>query len=827
GLYHVTAEAGRVSLDEPFFAYAFPDAEEESGARHGRIQFVTGRHARFFASGVKQVPLWVATLDHFGNSLSNLEVQYEVGTPERFASGPLPDVYENAKIFDENGDEVERATFLTSYLGALPSLVRLGNVDGTRYKIFATREDDLYPSEPIEFFRDTFDFGSGLTSRPIWERLVVVWYGGGVTLRTGAFLWLGRIGEKVRDKNRFTFLQFQEDYKVVQDSLGRYVLEGIGTFKSRAIDDGELTPFLLKGDGRFEPPSRVGADGGFYDFDFIMGKAPGERKLDMKVVGTLKRPWVNPDDPGDIRQFDVRFDTTSLKGSPRSIWGVDVEIAEQNPKPFILDGNGHLTEGSELRYRILPEELDAILQQAPESRFVEIREGNELHAEGPLPIGPLVLSTANGYDPAKIYMAEIRLLRGTASEVRSVPKQLEFFHAFLTKTKPAPILIQEVPDPEDPPNVKFVTPKEADVEYFVRPTALPLTGARVELFEVDRGTGAERRLGSLSGDKVQGEGKAVLAKGFEPDVVKKEYRAELVVEQQAGAVLRSKPRAVVFSELVYDVSDPIHVTFDVSSAGGPACFRPEPIRYHLTRNANVEIFIQRFEEGVNPEDQGAAALEERRIFEGPQLATDGVNPITFFPGPQNFLDADDVYRFRIVAKATDDSGLEGEGAGRIATVTTAHNVLPVGNTFVKGVDLFDGHLVSSSTDASIAGRGPALELVRTYSSSGNDPSGPMGARWSMNYYSTLIITDCGWTILGGDGSGQSFTRDGDRFVPQKGHHTELVRNADGSFDFYTKGRVRYHYKDVELFEGEPQFGGRPTLEFIEDPNGNRIEILYD
>jgi integrase len=54
-----------------------------------------------------------------------------------------------------------------------------------------------------------------------------------------------------------------------------------------------------------------------------------------------------------------------------------------------------------------------------------------------------------------------------------------------------------------------------------------------------------------------------------------------------------------------------------------------------------------------------------------------------------------------------------------------------------------------------------------------------------------------------------------------------VRNADGSFDFYTKGRVRYHYKDVELFEGEPQFGGRPTLEFIEDPNGNRIEIVYD
>ncbi|MGH9336002.1 MAG: hypothetical protein ACRD21_19880, partial [Vicinamibacteria bacterium] len=60
-----------------------------------------------------------------------------------------------------------------------------------------------------------------------------------------------------------------------------------------------------------------------------------------------------------------------------------------------------------------------------------------------------------------------------------------------------------------------------------------------------------------------------------------------------------------------------------------------------------------------------------------------------------------------------------------------------------------------------------------------------------------------------------------------GYHTELARNGDGSFDFFTKGRIRYHYEDVELFAGEPLYGGRPTLQFIEDPNGNRIEIQYD
>ncbi|MGH9388962.1 MAG: DUF6531 domain-containing protein, partial [Vicinamibacteria bacterium] len=117
--------------------------------------------------------------------------------------------------------------------------------------------------------------------------------------------------------------------------------------------------------------------------------------------------------------------------------------------------------------------------------------------------------------------------------------------------------------------------------------------------------------------------------------------------------------------------------------------------------------------------------------------------------------------------------------------------------------------------------------MRTYASAGSSDEGVMGAGWSMNYMSTLVISSCAWTVRGGDGSGQSFTRVGERFVPQKGYHTELVRNGDGSFDFFTKGRVRYHYLDIELFEGEELYGGRPTLSFIEEPNGNRLELVYD
>ncbi len=820
GLYHVTAEAGGVALDEPFFTYAFPDAQEENGERHGRLRFVTGKHLTSVVLNVPAQPMWVSTVDPFGNPLSNLEVDFEVLPPETPQTGdPLPDGFRNATLFDEADAEVSSARFVTSYLGAT-AFMRLGNVDGIRYKIAARRDDALFPTDPIEFLRDAASLGAKNVEGPVGENLVVIFRQRGVAVGSGGYLWIGRAGEKLREKVGFTLMALQEDYEPVLNESRKWELRGLGTFTRRDVEDGSVTPLLLEGDGRFEPGTLAGSPSGFYEFDLFLGKAPGKRSIAERVEATLTRPWVNPDDGSDIRLLETEVTRSSSTGSP--VWGVDVSITGQAAEPFVLDGNGHLPAGSEIQYRILPAELDAILSSVGGRRVVEIREGKSLFLEGQLSSGPLLLGTAHGFDPEKIYTAQIALLRGTVSEVRSESRKLELFHAFLTRTRPAPILVQEVPDPrpEEPEKIKLVTAKPADLEYFVRESGLPLTAARVEIFDVDRADGTVRRLGSLPGDPLQGDGKATLPPGFEPDPERKEYRAELVLEQETGPILRSKPRAVVFSELVYDVSDPVQVTFTIPSAG-PACFLPKPILYHLTRDSNVEIFIQRFEEGAS------LPVSERRVAAGPELATDGVHPITFFPGPLDFDDPDDLYRFRIVAKATDGSELEGEGSGTIVVATTGQNVLPVGHTFVKGVDLLDGHLVSSSTDVSIPGRGPSLEVVRTYGSLGRSSSGEVGAGWSMNYFSTLIITGCGWTVRGGDGSGQTFLREGNEFVPQNGYHTELVENPDGSFDFFTKGRVRYHYKDVELFAGETLFGGRPTLEFIEDPNGNRIQIGYD
>jgi hypothetical protein len=83
-----------------------------------------------------------------------------------------------------------------------------------------------------------------------------------------------------------------------------------------------------------------------------------------------------------------------------------------------------------IAYRILPEQVVAILRQGPARADIEIREGKSLFAEGPLPESPLLLGTIQQYDPDKVYTAEIALLRGTVGEVRSDPKEFTLFHRF-------------------------------------------------------------------------------------------------------------------------------------------------------------------------------------------------------------------------------------------------------------------------------------------------------------------------------------------------------------------------------------------------------------
>ncbi len=183
--------------------------------------------------------------------------------------------------------------------------------------------------------------------------------------------------------------------------------------------------------------------------------------------------------------------------------------------------------------------------------------------------------------------------------------------------------------------------------------------------------------------------------------------------------------------------------------------------------------------------------------------------------------------FAVQARSIADPALVRQEHGTVEADIRNRSVLPVGHTFVKGVDIFDGHLVQQSTDLQIPGRHLGLSLTRTYSSAAKGAAGDVGAGWSFNYASGVFPSSCGvYVVTTADGSSQSFrTPDGGQtFTPQKGYHTELVRNPDESFDFTDKSGTRHHFQDL-VDPANPDSGRR--LQYIEEPHGDQIRVLYD
>ena len=194
-------------------------------------------------------------------------------------------------------------------------------------------------------------------------------------------------------------------------------------------------------------------------------------------------------------------------------------------------------------------------------------------------------------------------------------------------------------------------------------------------------------------------------------------------------------------------------------------------------------------------------------------------------------------------------------SGVVQSDIVKYEGVPVNHTFVDGVDLADGHLTAASTDVSIAGPGPALQFTRSYSG-GNAVSiaGPLGPGWTDNYnvflkldVTTLLTTSSILTLVGGDGSGDTFRLGSSEqdaakaalyglpadqahfFTPQAGYHDTLVQlsGTPDEYDLYTKDGTRYHFKLVGAEQGaQPVDGSIFQLRFIEDLNGNRINLFY-
>ena len=719
GAYRVTAEAGGVALEDPFTAFAFPNDEVDERGRHGRLLLVSGRQQSGLPLQSPNLAMWVEVVDSFTNPLSNMTIDWEVLAAARRdgITEPLPAVFENGKLHGENFDELkDRDERLTSAFGSLV-YPRLGDVDATRYTYAASRSDVKYPHEPIEFFRDTDDLGASHVSGPIGERMFVFFLDRGEPLQRGSIvheaaggtvtapaLTMGNVSSWLPGTVGFKVRAYQENHEAVQASDGEWFLRGLGRFSERDVTDAEVTARLLEGTGKFAPEtlSSANGDGGIgYEFRFGFGPEAGVRRYGYTVVGTLTRPVIDRDTGEESTR--EREATRSNSGLGSLLFGVSAKIVEQFTEPFVLDGSGHLLPGSLLHFEILPAVVDEVLARETFGKVIRVTQNNQAFAFGELPdVSPLVFNTVLGYEPKNVYQATITLLPGTRMELSSEPFRLEYFNAFMKQSNPKPIHLIEVPDPESteiPPETIFITRTDADLEYFIRPSTLSVTGATVELYEIE-GQGPARLIKEFAGAGLSGDGQAVLPEEFRAEPDKKEYAVILKATTDGGTIISSEPEPVLFNRLLFGVKDPVRVTFQVGA--DDVCFVPSPIQYFLDADADVVISVLEVEGAFDD------AVTERVVFSGRQLRTLPPLPITFSLGPSDLLNASAKYKFKIQAIGVENPDLKETYVGELNVESTGNVVLPIGHTFITGVDLLDGHLVSSSTDLSIPGRGPAL-----------------------------------------------------------------------------------------------------------------------
>ena len=196
------------------------------------------------------------------------------------------------------------------------------------------------------------------------------------------------------------------------------------------------------------------------------------------------------------------------------------------------------------------------------------------------------------------------------------------------------------------------------------------------------------------------------------------------------------------------------------------------------------------------------------------------------------------YPFTLSAQVQGDATISEQISGVVTIKRDLDNARPPGHTIINGIDIATGSIGLSQADVSeIANRGLSLSLTRSYNSALANSFGPLGYGWQHNFQVLLTSQKVGtavtYRLRGGDGSGQTFKAASAAgalsMTAEKPYHSTLVRNSDGSFDYFTKTRVRYHFPgayEVNSFNFYDQ-SYMGNLEFMEEPAGNRLTLVYD
>jgi len=134
-----------------------------------------------------------------------------------------------------------------------------------------------------------------------------------------------------------------------------------------------------------------------------------------------------------------------------------------------------------------------------------------------------------------------------------------------------------------------------------------------------------------------------------------------------------------------------------------------------------------------------------------------------------------------------------------------------------GVNPTNGNLVYQEIDLQIPGRGPEVNLTRTYNSRKSSFKGLFGYGWITNLEATLVDSGSGpITLIDEDNTRHIFgEKVGGGYETAGGIYLDLVKNADGS------------YTITETDGTKSNFNSSGKISSIVDTNGNTTTFVYD
>lgn len=130
------------------------------------------------------------------------------------------------------------------------------------------------------------------------------------------------------------------------------------------------------------------------------------------------------------------------------------------------------------------------------------------------------------------------------------------------------------------------------------------------------------------------------------------------------------------------------------------------------------------------------------------------------------------------------------------------------------VDTATGNFWHTFCDLAIPGRGPAIDLTRTYNSLAAADDGPFGFGWSSSYDMSLTLEPSTVVVHQEDGAQARFTFDGTGWTAPPRVLATLESNADGTWTFTRLSREAF------TFDASGRLAG------IEDLNGYRTTVDY-